>query len=159
MPKKTFRFSLPPRRGRDYEPPLVGRPKPQPDEELRLTGRYRGKKASDLEEVFGRALDGSSKVIWIQYQSLYGAPARNMAGAKTLDFLVYTGVLHLIQIDDEWVHKSAATKAKDRFSDAFIFQKLRARGAKQVRRIKGNRLREGRKASRRKADRLVEEIL
>ncbi len=155
----TFRYKLPPKRGRDYEPLPVGRPRPQPDPELQLTGRYRGKKASDLEEVFGRALDKSPKVIWVQYQNLYGAPARNMAGAKTLDFLVYTGVLHLFQIDDEWIHKSASAKAKDRFSDAFIVQKLRTRGAKQVRRIKGNQLREGRKASQEKADKLVEETL
>ncbi len=159
MSLKSFRYDLPPRRGREYEPPATGRPKAQADPELALTGRYRGKKASDLEEVFGRALDKNPRVIWVQFQNLYGAPARNKAGAKTLDFLVFTGVLHLIQIDDEWIHKSASTKAKDLFSDAFIFQKLATKGAKQVRRIKGNQLRVGRKANQEKADRLVEEIL
>jgi hypothetical protein len=108
--------------------------------------------------MFGRALDKNKKVIWVKFQTLYGAPAKNVAGAKTLDFLIFTGVLHLIQIDDEWVHKSAATKAKDLFSDAFIFQKLAYQGATPVRRIKGNQLREGRKANQEKADRLVEEM-
>ncbi len=89
---------------------------------------------------------------------MFGAPARNMAGAKTLDFLVFTGVLFPVQIDDEWIHKSAGVKARDKISDAFIFEKLKRRGSQQVIRIKGNQLREGRVASQEKADKLVEEM-
>ncbi len=154
----TFRYRLPPRKGVARERPSIRRPSPLDDLDLNLTGQVRGKKASDLEEIFARALDKSPKVVWWKRELLYGAPARNMTGAKTLDYLVYTGVLYPIQIDEEWIHKSAATKASDLFSDAFIFQKLISRGARQVRRIKGSELREGRKASQEKADKLVREI-
>ncbi len=153
-----FRYELPPRRGRDYEPPPTGRPEPLSELGLNLTGQVRGKKASDLEEIFARALEKSPKVVWWKREQLYGAPSRNAAGAKTLDYLVYTGVLYPIQIDDEWIHKSAATKAKDAMSDAFIFQKLASQGPRPVRRIKGNELRDGRRASQEKADKLVREM-
>ncbi len=152
----TYRYKLPPRKGR--RTPAARRPKPERDPGEELTGRLRGKKASDLEEVFGRALNQSERILWWQYQNVYGAPARNMSGAKTLDFLVFTGVLHPVQIDDEWIHKSASTQANDRASDILINAKLSTRGARPVKRIKGNLLRVGRKANQEKANRLVEEL-
>ena len=153
----TYRYKLPPRFGRARRP-VIGRPAPIAADEETLTGRIRGRAASDLEEVYARALRKSGKVTWWKHQILFGAPARNLSGAKTLDFLVFTGTLHPVQIDDEWIHKSASTKAKDARSDQFIFMQLRARGARLVKRIKGNKLRVGSKANQEKADRLVEEM-
>ena len=153
----TYRYKLPPRFGRPRRR-VIGRPAPIIEDEDPLTGKIRGRGASDLEEIYSRALTKSEKVQWWKHNILFGAPARNVAGAKTLDFLVFTGVLHPVQIDDEWVHKSASTKAKDARSDQFIFMQLRGKGAKLVKRIKGNELRQGQKANQEKADRLVEEM-
>jgi len=79
-------------------------------------------------------------------------------GSIELDFLVYTGTSYPVQIDGDWIHRSAEAKAHDLLQDARLNAILQPRGAMPVERIPGYKLQDGREASQDKADRIVEEM-
>lgn len=116
------------------------RPKPVNDEEA-LTGYVEGKSASDIEERFARALDNLSTVEGYEFLPVIIAPP-NVAGSIQLDFLVYSGGLWPIQIDGDYIHKSAEAKAHDLLQDALTDDYFRSqgRGAQPSKRIPGHKL-------------------
>lgn len=122
-----------------------------------LSGVLQGKKASDIEEVFGIALDNHEPVQWWSFRNVYGG-APGTFGSIELDFLIYTGALYPVQLDEDWIHHTAQDKAHDMLQDARLNEILRPRGARPVERIKGSKLRDGRVANQERADRLVQEM-
>lgn len=104
-----------------------------------LTGFVRGKKASDIEERFGRALDKNPRVSNYLFQVSYIA-GMNLPGEIRLDFLVFSGGTSWpIQIDGEFAHKTAAQKAEDAIKDAILDDHLKGQ-AQPVQRIDGELL-------------------
>ena len=150
----TYKHSMPPRR---RQPRVAQAAVALSPEGPLLSGMVKGKKASDLEEVFARALDKTDSVQWWQFRNHYGAPM-GQVGSIELDFLVYTGTSYPVQIDGDWIHRSAEAKAHDLLQDARLNAILQPRGAMPVERIPGYKLQDGREASQDKADRIVEEM-
>lgn len=104
-----------------------------------LTGFVRGKKASDIEERFGRALDKNQRVSNYLFQVSYIA-GMNLPGEIRLDFLVFSGGTEWpIQIDGEFAHKTAAQKAEDAIKDAILDDFLKGK-AQATQRIDGELL-------------------
>ena len=151
----TYKYQLPPRAGLPRVPAkrLVSETK----DELPLTGQIRGRKASDIEEVFSWALDLQDTVEWWQFRKSYGSPA-GQVGFIELDFLIYTGALHMIQLDEDWIHHTAEDKAHDMRQDALLYEMLKYKGVRPVVRIPGSKLRDGKVASLDRAKALVEEM-
>ena len=127
------------------------RPEEQPKPDEGLTGYVQGQDASALEERFARSMDKNQRIQWYDFQKSYVAPP-GVAGEKTLDFLVGAGLIYPIQIDGDWIHKSASARARDRDSDAEIDQILQG-SAQLVKRIGGHEL-----ETQEMSDRLVEEL-
>lgn len=117
----------------------VQRPKPVTDDEPPLTGMVQGQRASDIEERFARALDKLSKVTRYDFLPTILAPP-NMAGSIQIDFMVYAGEVWPVQLDGDWVHKSAEAKAHDQLQDALADEYFASAGygAQPQQRIPGH---------------------
>jgi hypothetical protein len=88
-----------------------------------LTGFIRGQPASNLEERFALALDQISTLSYEFQPSYIGA--RNTSGEVKLDFMVYQGgQMFPIQIDGDYVHKTAAQREEDKVKDEQLDQYL-----------------------------------
>lgn len=89
-----------------------------------LTGFVRGLPASNLEERFAIALDQSKDIVSYEFQPSY-IGARNTSGEVKLDFMVYQGgQMFPIQIDGDYVHKTAAQREEDKVKDEQLDQYL-----------------------------------
>ena len=100
-----------------------------------LTGQVNGKRASALEERFYRGTTKDSRIQWVRFKSIYGAPS-NMFGSIELDFLIFTGSFYLVQIDGAWIHKSAQARMHDIMQDERLFHDhFRTRNAQPVSRV------------------------
>lgn len=121
-----------------------------------LTGFVQGWDASDIEERFARALNRYAKSIPIDYEfrtTIFGS--RNEVGFKELDYRVQTVTgNYVFQIDGEFAHKSAATKAEDTVTDQRINELLKNEGYFPVKRIPGDKL-----ATQEQADALVKDLI
>lgn len=151
----TYKYTLP-SRAKGKLP--AKKPIPVVKEGPALSGVLKGKTASDLEEVFGIALDNNPRVQWWEFRKNYGAP-RGQVGAIELDFLVSTGTLYLFQIDGDWIHRTAEARAHDLVQDMRLNEMMKTKGARPVVRVQGSRLQDGLVASQEKANRLVEDLI
>jgi len=93
----------------------------EPKTDEGLTGYVRGRKASSLEERFARALDkvGNINRYWfdVEVRTPFTLPGQE----NKVDFFVWIGeVLHPIEIDGGFVHKSAEAKSDDLKRDAIL---------------------------------------
>ena len=127
-----YRYPEPPKQA--WRPKLQ-RVKPQPDTDEPLTGQVQGKDASDLEEMLARAMSRDRRVDWYRFQVHYGG-LPNTSTAIELDFLVKAGALYSIQVDGEWIHKSASTREHDRIQDARLDEILVPQGVRLTQRVK-----------------------
>ena len=127
---------------------------PQEAKEERLTGQVNGKKASDLEERFYRATRKDRRIQWVRFETVYGAPSSGMYGSAELDFLLFTGTHYPVQIDGEWIHKSAEARHSDYEHDLIIMERLRSRGVQEISRVRGKYLK-----TQKDADSVVQQIL
>lgn len=90
-----------------------------------LSGQVQGKKASDIEERFARALDQGDNVDGYRFQISFFA-GMNIQGEYRLDFMVESGGMeYAINPDGEYAHKSAEQKARDQFQDERLSERLK----------------------------------
>jgi hypothetical protein len=83
-------------------------------------GEVQGKKASQIEERFAKALD--KKGIPYQFRVAVGA-SRNMPGWKELDFLVEkSGTYFAVEIDSAFTHRDKGSS--DVLHDAIVLKEL-----------------------------------
>ncbi len=127
---------------------------PQEAEDERLTGQVNGKKASDIEERFYRGTRKDRRIQWVRFETVYGAPSSGMYGSAELDFLIFTGTHYPVQLDGEWIHKSAEARYSDYEHDLIIMERLRARGVQEINRVRGKFLQ-----TQKDADSVVQQIL
>ena len=86
-----------------------------------LTGIVKGRKASALEERFARALRKASQIDNWWFDVFVETEFQIPGQFNRVDFFVWvSGVLNPIEIDGDWVHKSAEQKNKDLERDAVL---------------------------------------
>lgn len=103
-----------------------------------LTGWVNGKKASDIEERFARALSSNERVDGFVFIFPVVSP-QNMVGQLELDFLIQAGAFYYpVQIDGTYAHKNASKQSEDMVKDRIIWEHLKASySVMPVVRIKG----------------------
>ena len=93
----------------------------EPESQEGLTGYVRGRKASTLEERFARALDKAGQIDEYWFDVLVRTPFSLPGQENRVDFFVWIGeVLHPIEIDGGFVHKSAEAKNDDLARDGIL---------------------------------------
>jgi hypothetical protein len=117
--RKAFKYRQPP------TPPLQPANRAQAQKEVEgLTQTVQGKRASDIEERFARALDGNERVEGYDF-IVHQITGANLPGEAQLDFLVTSGgQQYAVQIDGEFAHKSAEQRAGDAVQDARLSEAL-----------------------------------
>jgi len=114
---KVFKFKPPPR-PKEVD---LNRLRPVAEEEG-LTGYVHGKRASRGEELFARALDKQELDYVFSY--LIYTPYQIPGQSNQIDFIVTVGERYPLEIDDEWIHKSAERRARDKMRDAILNEEL-----------------------------------
>ncbi len=118
---RAFHYKVPP------TPPPQPLDRAQPERNAEQLDRVvQGKRASDIEERFARALDHNERVEGYDFivHELTGA---NLPGEAQLDFLVRSGGEQFaVQIDGEFAHHSAAQKANDAIQDVRLSEAIKA---------------------------------
>jgi hypothetical protein len=100
-----------------------------------LTGMVMGQSASALEERAYRSIVKIPGVLAIEFQPSFLA-GRGMPGEYRLDFQVtMPGYIQPIQIDGEWIHKSAEAREEDEVKDIQFDNEMMGTGALPVRRV------------------------
>jgi len=146
----TFKYKLnrPP-----HQPLPFGKPMGKKADEL-LSGMVMGKKASDIEERFARALVNSKRIDGYNFREAVISP-RNMPGQLEVDFVVQSGpTVYAFQIDGEIAHKGIGKKQDDMRKDVMVDLFMKKYNALPVKRINGIFL-----SDQESADRLVREII
>lgn len=103
----------------------VNRVKPEKTVE-RFDGNIKGATASDLEERFANALDRAG----VEYQ--YQVPVRTQVSIpgeeKSVDFLVFTGIIYPVEIDGEIGHKTSEQIGYDEIREVLLNEAFRKLG-------------------------------
>jgi len=100
--------------------PASGRIAPRAEQE-QLSGMVQGKKASDIEERFARALEGNKRIEGYSFLQHYFGPTRTTPGAVEVDFMVQAGgEWYPVQIDGEYAHKTQQQRDKDAQKDQIL---------------------------------------
>lgn len=89
----------------------------------RLDQVVQGKRASDIEERFARALEKNERVEGYDF-IVHEITGANLPGEAQLDFVVRAGGQFAVQIDGAFAHKSAEQKANDAVQDARLSERL-----------------------------------
>jgi hypothetical protein len=135
------------------KPPAFGSITRANDDEV-LSGYIYGADASDIEERFARALDKDSRVTGYSFREPV-ITARNLPGQLEVDFVVQVGPeIQPYQIDGEYAHKGASKKQDDARKDAMVNAYYEQYGARLIKRIDGELLR-----NQDEADKLVRSLL
>ena len=114
-------------------PPLTARKRrPEPFEfSDTLLGSVHGRRASDIEERYARALDKLVKAKAIdhyEFSVLVSTPFQLPWQENEIDFFVWQGgVLYPVEVDGAFTHKTAEQHAQDRMRDAVLNDILRRR--------------------------------
>lgn len=119
MKPRVFKYKLRPRPPKQPLNRIAGI---EPTEEG-LTGIVKGKKASAHEERFGRAFN--KRGLRHRFRVLIDTPYQIPGQSYEIDYVVEEYGTHPIEIDDRWIHKSAAQKAKDKLRDAILSDQLK----------------------------------
>ena len=102
-----------------------------PDEGL--TGIVHGYSATDIEERMYRGLLANDVDVGnIEFQPSYIA-GRNMPGEIRPDFAVYNGLIDVLFADDEFFHKTAEQRNRDKMNDSILFKRLEGRALFPIR--------------------------
>jgi hypothetical protein len=129
------KYKLPPR------PPSgdrLNRPQ-EPSSEEAFSGVVQGKTASTLEERVARSLDkAKSRIEGYAFQRKVDTPYSLPGQDNSVDFAVwmFAGTQPL-EVDGDWIHKSAGDKGKDELRDGIINEAMAPRGWLPIKRIKG----------------------
>ena len=86
--------------------------------------------------MYARSLSKDERVLSFRFREVYGAPTRSQSGAIELDFYVVTGPAWPVQIDAEFTHKDADTRAHDALQDQLLDEILLPEGARPVQRVR-----------------------
>jgi hypothetical protein len=99
-----------------------------------LTGFVQGRKASDIEERFARALERSGLKFLFQARVsvMESVPGQD----KLVDFMVDAGNRYPIEIDGPIAHRTAAQKGKDLIREILLNHTFLRRGIMPIRRVK-----------------------
>lgn len=114
-----------PRRSRRLPRVPVNRPKPANDDE-ELTGFLRGLPASDLEEIFGNALDFNKKEFAFKIEF----PVSGSIDFKEVDFIVEQEFP--LEVYGEIGHDSSAEQGKDLIREIFLNETFRTQGLRPL---------------------------
>lgn len=117
---KAFQYRQPP------TPPLGRANRNDGQREIEQLGKVvQGKRASDIEERFARALDKNERVDSYEF-IVHEITGANLPGEAQLDFLVTAGGQQFaVQVDGEFAHKSAEQRASDAVQDARLSEALK----------------------------------
>ena len=132
------RYKLPPR------PPggdRLNRPQ-EPAAKEQFTGIVQGKTASTLEERIARSLDKLGDLIeGYTFGYTVNTPFSLPGEGNKVDFAVwmFSGTQPL-EIDGDWIHKSAGDKGQDELRDALVNTTMGPRGWLPIIRIKGHEI-------------------
>lgn len=121
-------------------------------EEEILSGYVDGKPASDLEERWARAERRAKRDFIFQYT--VNTPYQLPGEGNSVDFMDTTDTWQPIEIDGNFVHKSAQQRAHDEARDAMLNQVFAERSILPIVRIPGDDI-----PTPEDADRLLKEIL
>jgi len=110
--------------------------RPAGSEEEAFTGQVQGKKASDIEERFARGLQRDSRVESFRFRMVKGALPGTF-GSVELDFYIRAGAWYPVQLDGDWIHKSASARAQDRMQDEKLWQALSYDNPQPISRVRG----------------------
>lgn len=133
MPYKYKLPSNPPREQRKM------RNEPIPEEEG-LTGYVQGRQASELEERYAKALDKNDNVRGYDFQFIVTPPTQIPGQSNLIDFMIDAGLRYPVEVDGDWVHKTAAQKDKDAQRDAILDEYLKRFNIEPITRIEGWKL-------------------
>jgi len=119
-----------------------------------LSGAINGKKASDIEERFFRALSNDPRIGGVEFR-VPVISARNLPGQLEVDFMFTAGAQTLaIQVDGEYAHKTTTQKQQDAQKDVLANNYLRKFGVMPIQRIDGDYL-----ATQEEANSIVRDLL
>ena len=108
-----------------------------------LSGSVMGKKASDLEERFAKALNKLKNIQGYRFDTIIDTPYQIPGQSYQVDFVVsqYSST-HFIEIDGEFTHKTAEQKSDDFARDQILGSFLNKTwpGAQPIVRVEGWRL-------------------
>ena len=108
-----------------------------------LSGSVMGKKASDLEERFAKALNKLRNIQGYRFGTIIDTPYQIPGQSYQVDFVVnqYSST-HFIEIDGEYAHKTAEQKSDDFARDQILgaFLNRAWPGAQPIVRVEGWRL-------------------
>ena len=119
------------------------RPPSSTSETEGFTGFVKGKKASDLEERYARALDSNPRVTGYRFNELINTPFQIPGQLNQIDFIVYSGpFVQPVEIDGEFSHKTQEDKAHDLIRDQQLMPYIKAiwPGAREIVRIPDTKL-------------------
>ena len=101
------------------------------------TGEVQGSKASKFEEMAALALDRMASVIDYIFQYEAVTPYTIPGYENKIDFMVNLGGLYrAIEIDHEWIHKTAEAQEYDRIRDQILNDVLQQQGIMPIVRIR-----------------------
>jgi hypothetical protein len=132
------KYKLPPK------PPLgdrLNRPQ-EPSSEETFSGIVQGKTASKLEERIARSLDKLGDLIeGYTFGYTVNTPFSLPGEGNKVDFAVwmFAGTQPL-EIDGDWIHKSAGDKGQDELRDGLVNETMASRGWLPIIRIKGHEI-------------------
>jgi hypothetical protein len=114
--------------------PIIPTPPIKTDEENPLTGLVQGKDASDIEEVYARALKAAGHQFTFDFR--IRTTIKSPAPANQIDFLVYVGLTYAVEIDGEFTHKGASKRMQDEVRDIFVNEALKKKNIQPIQRVK-----------------------
>ena len=105
--------------------------------EEELTGEVQGSRASKYEEMAARALDMMANVVDYIFQYEIASPYTIPGYENKIDFMVNLGgTYRALEIDHEWIHKTADAQEYDRIRDQVLNEVLQGQGMLPITRIK-----------------------
>ena len=104
-----------------------------------LVGTVQGHRASKYEEYAAWALDRMANVLGYIFQFIAVTPYTVPEHENKIDFMVNIGGLSQpIEIDHEWIHKTAEQIEYDKVRDSILNEELQGKGYLPIIRIRVN---------------------
>ncbi len=130
---KQYKYKIPPRQDEDLDLHRL-EPVSNPADPIPLNGWVHGKKASDLEERFARALNKLALEYWFQVK-VYVATSPP-GGGKRVDFAVDLGIWYPVEVDGPLGHSTAAQQGRDEVREMLLNAVFRHMCWAPLRRVK-----------------------
>ena len=108
--------------------------RPAVKDPIPLTGKVKGKRASDLEERFARGLTAAGLEFTFQYQVKLESSLPGQE--KVIDFLVDAGWRYPVEIDGVIAHRTAVQQGRDLLREILLNHSLHKWGILPIQRVK-----------------------